>query len=124
MSPGEQSLLSHGTVEMTKLAGPESYLSICSEPATDWVSRHIGLSDFSDIARRLTVDVMRNEKLEQAVHPERAPDPSFETAWKWTTGKPWCNIQGNSVVSSLMSLSSVLRREPRINLWCCQPARV
>ncbi|EXJ76280.1 uncharacterized protein A1O5_00788 [Cladophialophora psammophila CBS 110553] len=70
---------------LIRAPGPVSYLSICSEPAVDWVSQHIGAPDFRALARRLTTDVTRSEKLERTVQSERAPEPDFQTAWKWTT---------------------------------------
>ncbi|OAG35273.1 hypothetical protein AYO21_10544 [Fonsecaea monophora] len=74
-----------GIEDVSEVHGPSSYLSICSEPAVDWVSHHIGAPDFRTLALRLTADVMRSEKLERAVQSERTPEPDFQTAWKWTT---------------------------------------
>ncbi|OAL34609.1 hypothetical protein AYO20_06026 [Fonsecaea nubica] len=74
-----------GIEDVSEVHGPSSYLSICSEPAVDWVSHHIGAPDFRTLALRLTADVMRSEKLERAVQSERTPEPDFQTARKWTT---------------------------------------
>ncbi|OQU99364.1 Fungal specific transcription factor domain-containing protein [Cladophialophora immunda] len=74
-----------GIEDVSEVHGPASYLSICSEPAVDWVSHHIGASNFRTLALRLTTDVMRSEKLERTVQSERTPEPDSQTAWKWTT---------------------------------------
>jgi hypothetical protein len=86
-----------GRSTLTRSPGPASYLSICSEPAVDWVSRHIGVPDFRTLARRLTTDVMRSEKLERTVQSERAPEPDMRTAWKWTAGRLLTVLQGQKL---------------------------
>jgi len=68
-----------------ELQRPVSYLSICSEPAVDWVAREVGVTDFISTARKLTADMMRNEKLGQTVQPDRAPEPGIATAWRWVS---------------------------------------
>lgn len=66
-------------------AGPSSSLPICTQPALEWVSRHIGVPDFTSIARQLTLELMGHDR-ETIVPAERTPEPSFQDAWKWTTG--------------------------------------
>jgi hypothetical protein len=62
-----------------------SYLAICAEPGTDWMSRRMGLLDFTTVARELAFEIW-GSRTNQAVSPVRATEPDFETAWSWTQG--------------------------------------
>ncbi|KAH7126494.1 fungal-specific transcription factor domain-containing protein [Dactylonectria estremocensis] len=64
--------------------GCPSYLSICTFPAAEWISRQVGKPEFLASARRLSKEVMKGERLERVISPERAPEPDKETALKWT----------------------------------------
>jgi len=64
--------------------GPSRFFPIFSDGAIDWMSQQSGLSHFVSTARRLAADFLNNEKLHEAVQPERAPEPDFATAMKWT----------------------------------------
>ncbi|KIW38530.1 uncharacterized protein PV06_09486 [Exophiala oligosperma] len=73
-----------GADEGILLDGTASYLPICTQPALDWVSRHIGVPDFASIAKQLTLELMGHDR-ERAVPAERAIEPDFQTAWAWAT---------------------------------------
>lgn len=63
---------------------PSHYLPIFAEGAMDWVVRETGVPDFNLSARTLEADVLRNEKLDRTVPAERALEPNFADAMRWT----------------------------------------
>ncbi|KAH7013830.1 fungal-specific transcription factor domain-containing protein [Ilyonectria destructans] len=64
--------------------GCPSYLSICTFPAAEWISRQVGKPEFVASARLLSKEVMQGERLDRVISPERAPEPDIVTASKWT----------------------------------------
>jgi hypothetical protein len=71
---------------LTMKSGAGSYLSICSEPAVQWASERIGLPDFATSAALLVSTVGKKLKLQQNWPRDRAPNPTPETAWKYSNG--------------------------------------
>lgn len=63
------------------------HISICSPPGVEWVSHQIGKPGFKASARRLSVDMKRNERLETIFDSTRSTEPDRQTALKWTKGK-------------------------------------
>ena len=63
--------------------GPGSFLSICSKSGIEWVDAKTGLTDFGQMARRLTFDVSRRLKLDMVVPTSREPDPEEHVAWQY-----------------------------------------
>ncbi|KAH6697407.1 hypothetical protein F5X68DRAFT_238826 [Plectosphaerella plurivora] len=61
-----------------------SYLSICSFPAAEWVSRQSGMMEFLSSARRLSKAINRGERMDRVIGPVRAPEPDLETALRYT----------------------------------------
>lgn len=64
---------------------PSHYLPIFAESAMEWVIRETGVPDFSLSARNLAADVLRNEKLDRTFPAERAQEPDFADAMRWTS---------------------------------------
>lgn len=69
------------------MKGPRSFLSICSKPGIQWVSEKTGNYSFQDSAFLLTKVITRSLKIEKQLPGERAPDPSFDVAWRYATSK-------------------------------------
>ncbi|KAH0829252.1 putative fungal specific transcription protein [Fonsecaea pedrosoi] len=63
-----------------ELHGPGSYLSICSNPAAEWVSKQIGVSGFTDSAASLTSTVYRDLKMQTSMQRGRVPEPDLACA--------------------------------------------
>lgn len=66
---------------------PAYHISICSPPGVEWVSHQIGKPGFGASARRLSVDMKRNERLERIFDSIRTTEPDKQTAFKWTKGE-------------------------------------
>lgn len=66
--------------------GPNSYLSICSEPGIDWVIDRSAVPYFRDIAGAFMTDVTRRLKSERRLPRQRVPEPTSELAWTYTRG--------------------------------------
>jgi len=63
---------------------PSQYLPIFAESAMEWVIRETGVPDFNLSARTLEADVLRHEKLDRTFPAERALEPDFAHAMRWT----------------------------------------
>ncbi|KIV94020.1 hypothetical protein PV10_05183 [Exophiala mesophila] len=66
-----------------ELHGPGSYLSICSDPAAEWVSKQIGPSGFSNSASTLATEVCRGLKIQAPTHQTRVPEPPLDCARRY-----------------------------------------
>lgn len=70
--------------------GPGSYLSICSDPAAEWVSKQIGPSAFTNSANSLASEVCRGLKMQTSMHQTRVPEPTLDCARKYVAGAATC----------------------------------
>ena len=72
------------------ILGPGSYLSICSDPAAEWVSKQIGPSGFSNSASTLATEVCRGLKIQAPTHQTRVPEPPLDCARRYAAGAIPC----------------------------------
>jgi hypothetical protein len=68
------------------LLGPSSFLSICSIPGLEWVTKRTGESSFGGSARSLAISVTKRLKLQRNLGWRRASEPNPDTAWKYCKG--------------------------------------
>lgn len=66
--------------------GSGSYLSICSNPAAEWVSKQDGASGFTDSVASLTSRVYRDLKMQTFREHAKVPEPDLATARSYATG--------------------------------------
>lgn len=71
---------------LTRRAGNDSYLSICSMAGVDWISQQTGSSEFVFSAQKLTSTINRSLKLSRPPSQARATEPDRETARSWIKG--------------------------------------
>lgn len=64
------------------------YLSMCPDPAVEWVSKQVGTSELDVGESPLSTDVLlRGEHLDRSLAQTRAVEPEFETAMRWSNGQ-------------------------------------
>ncbi|OBS16750.1 hypothetical protein FPOA_12649, partial [Fusarium poae] len=59
-------------------------LSICSSACSDWICNRLGNQDFHASACNFSATMTRRLRLGRRLGRERAADPDYETAMKWT----------------------------------------
>lgn len=67
--------------------GPNSYLSICTDPGVEWIASRIGASDYATCATSLASMISRKLRLHEPLSQKRVPDPPENTAWLYTKGE-------------------------------------
>ncbi|KAJ8117753.1 hypothetical protein OPT61_g1124 [Boeremia exigua] len=60
--------------------GPVSYLSICSNPALEWITQAANAPEYADSARTFAMSTTRNLKLEKKISDVRMVEPDYTTA--------------------------------------------
>lgn len=76
----------------TESQRPNRYLPIFAENAMDWVTREIGVSDFNASAQRLAADTLRSERLDRTRPSDRAPEPDYAMATRWSNAFFECSL--------------------------------
>lgn len=93
---------------MYEVASP-GVLSICSSACSDWICNRLGTQDFHASACNFSATMTKRLRLGRRLGGERAADPDYETATKWTQGneepihntvslRAWANVSLNSVL--------------------------
>ncbi|KAI1619628.1 hypothetical protein EDD37DRAFT_642718 [Exophiala viscosa] len=64
--------------------GPRCMLSVCSQPAVDWVILNTKSKDYASIVKRVVHNSARMLKMSNSLSSSRVPDPPPEIAWQYT----------------------------------------
>ncbi|OAL50323.1 hypothetical protein IQ07DRAFT_587004 [Pyrenochaeta sp. DS3sAY3a] len=64
--------------------GPVSYLSICSNPALEWITQAANAPEYANSARTFSMSTTRNLKLEKKISDVRMVEPDYATACVYT----------------------------------------
>ncbi|KAJ0420293.1 hypothetical protein BJY00DRAFT_313232 [Aspergillus carlsbadensis] len=85
LSPEPSHATSAGSPSLESLEyhGPSSYLAICSQSATTWLSEKTGNLAPLDGLGELSMSIARRMKLDHSIHATRQPEPDAQTALRY-----------------------------------------